>query len=128
MSSANNNIQLRPSSPPKGIGHFFLTELKARIILCHQLFPLQHTFCFHAPCYIFQSMPELTLSHHPHSGVVKLLHFPLHSGTAVVVMPRFDPIAFCTHIEKYKVTIALVVPPMLLVIARHPGQSVLLRG
>jgi non-ribosomal peptide synthetase component E (peptide arylation enzyme) len=57
-----------------------------------------------------------------------LVHFALHTGTSVVIMPRFGPDAFCAHIEKYKVTYALVVPPMLLVMARNPGQFVLHRG
>jgi hypothetical protein len=59
-------------------------------------------------------------SHFP-TGAAKLLHFPLFTGTPVVVMPRFDPVAFCAHIEKHNITAALVVPPMLLSIIRHPG-------
>jgi hypothetical protein len=55
------------------------------------------------------------------SGAAKLLHFPFFMGTPVVIMPRFDPVAFCAHIEKYKVTAALTVPPMVLTLTRHPG-------
>lgn len=36
-------------------------------------------------------------------------------------MSRFEPIQFCANIEQYKVTVALVVPPILVVLARHPG-------
>lgn len=56
------------------------------------------------------------------SGMVKLLHFPLLNGTPVVIMPRFSIDSFCTHVARYKVTIALVVPPMLLLIAKSSGM------
>lgn len=56
-------------------------------------------------------------------GAVKLLHFPLITGTPVVVMSKFDPELFCASIQKYKVTLSLVVPPMLLVLGRHPGMT-----
>ncbi|KAF9526656.1 AMP binding protein [Crepidotus variabilis] len=53
-------------------------------------------------------------------GAIKLLHFPFATGTPVYIMPRFDPVDFCAYIEKYKITAALVVPPVLVVLARHP--------
>ncbi|KIM81366.1 hypothetical protein PILCRDRAFT_821453 [Piloderma croceum F 1598] len=74
--------------------------------------------------------PPMTLGHDVFLGVLpfyhiygaaKLLHFPLFLGTPVVIMPRFDPVAFCAHIEKYKVTVALIVPPMVLNLTRHPA-------
>jgi len=48
--------------------------------------------------------------------------FPFICGTAVVVMPRFDPIEFFSNIEKYKITIAMVVPPVLVLVAKHSGR------
>ncbi|KAF8967926.1 AMP binding protein [Flammula alnicola] len=54
-------------------------------------------------------------------GAVKLLHWPLTCGAPVAVMTRFDPVQFCANVEKYKVTIALVVPPVLVVLSRHPA-------
>lgn len=45
------------------------------------------------------------------------------TGMVVVVVPRFDIEVFCAAIQKYKVTLALVVPPMLLGLARHPAVS-----
>ncbi|KAF8161247.1 AMP binding protein [Crassisporium funariophilum] len=53
-------------------------------------------------------------------GAVKLLHFPFRSGAPVAVMPRFDPEQFCANIDRYKITTALVVPPVLVLLARHP--------
>lgn len=37
-------------------------------------------------------------------------------------MQRFDPVQFCANIERYKITCSLVVPPVLVVLARHPGM------
>ncbi|GLB37767.1 putative AMP-binding enzyme C-terminal domain [Lyophyllum shimeji] len=54
-------------------------------------------------------------------GAVKLVHFPWTSGTPVVIQPRFDPEKFCAAIERYKITHALIVPPVLVVMARHPA-------
>ncbi|KZP27521.1 AMP binding protein [Athelia psychrophila] len=53
-------------------------------------------------------------------GAVKLLHFPFQCGIPVVVMPRFSVDGFCAHVARYRVTAALVVPPMLLGLAKHP--------
>jgi acyl-CoA synthetase (AMP-forming)/AMP-acid ligase II len=54
-------------------------------------------------------------------GAVKLLHFPMRRGVPVVILPRFEAVQFCTTIQKYKITDALVVPPMILFLAKHPG-------
>ncbi|KAF8653316.1 hypothetical protein AX16_004016 [Volvariella volvacea WC 439] len=54
-------------------------------------------------------------------GAVQLLHHPFTCGSAVIIQPRFDPVAFCADIEKYKIAMALIVPPVLVVLARHPA-------
>jgi len=56
-------------------------------------------------------------------GAVKLLHLPLFLGAPAVVMAGFDPDGFCAAIARYRVTVGFVVPPMLVVFARHPGRS-----
>ncbi|KAF8345975.1 AMP binding protein [Amanita rubescens] len=53
-------------------------------------------------------------------GAVKVLHFPFMCGTPVVIQQRFDPVQFCANVEKYKIAIALVVPPVLVLLSRHP--------
>ncbi|KAF8908000.1 AMP binding protein [Mucidula mucida] len=53
-------------------------------------------------------------------GSVNLLLLPLRMGFATVVQPRFDPIQYCANIEKYKVAFSLIVPPILVMLARHP--------
>lgn len=54
-------------------------------------------------------------------GAVKLLHFPFLHGIPVAIMARFDPVQFCANIERYKITHSLIVPPVLVVLNRHPG-------
>lgn len=54
-------------------------------------------------------------------GAVKLLHLPLFFGAPAVVMAGFDPDGFCAAIARYRVTVSFVVPPMLVVFARHPA-------
>lgn len=56
-------------------------------------------------------------------GAIKLLFFPLSLGTPVVIMAGFDPVRFCEAVERHRATILLVVPPMLVVLARHQGMS-----
>ena len=57
-----------------------------------------------------------------HPGLAMLLFYPFYCGFPVVVLPRFDPEQFCRSIERYKVTVAFVVPPIILVLVRHPGE------
>lgn len=42
-------------------------------------------------------------------------------ATPVVVIPRFDLTVFCGAVQRFKCTQALVVPPMLLALSRHPA-------
>ena len=58
----------------------------------------------------------------PFPGAVKLMLFPFFCGAAVIVMHRFDPIGFCSNIKKYQITFALVVPPVLVLMAKHSGR------
>lgn len=50
-----------------------------------------------------------------------LLPFMLLVGCPVVIMQQFEPDAFCRNIEKYKVSMSLIVPPVCLAILHHPG-------
>ena len=56
-------------------------------------------------------------------GAIKLLMFPLALGTPVVIIGGFDPVKFCEAVERYRASTLLVVPPMLVVLARHDGRS-----
>ncbi|KAJ7665919.1 AMP binding protein [Mycena polygramma] len=54
-------------------------------------------------------------------GVSNVLNFPLVVGCTVVIQTRFEPVQFCANIERYKIAFAFIVPPILVVLARHPA-------
>ncbi|KAF8273403.1 hypothetical protein EI94DRAFT_1776338 [Lactarius quietus] len=51
------------------------------------------------------------------------LSYPFYCGFPVVVLPKFDPEQFCRSIERYRVTVTFVVPPIILVLVHHPATS-----
>ncbi|KAJ6582984.1 AMP binding protein [Mycena vulgaris] len=53
-------------------------------------------------------------------GVSNVLN-SLSTGCPVVIQTRFEPVQFCANIAKYKVAFAFIVPPILVVLARHPA-------
>ncbi|KAK6992711.1 4-coumarate--CoA ligase-like 7 [Favolaschia claudopus] len=56
-------------------------------------------------------------------GLSQLVHFPFINGLTVAIQTRFEPDAFCANIERYKVTHSLIVPPVLVALARHPAAD-----
>lgn len=56
-------------------------------------------------------------------GMVCGMCMPLYAGGKLVIMPSFDMIKFLEIIQTYKVTRALVVPPVVLALAKHPIVS-----
>jgi acyl-CoA synthetase (AMP-forming)/AMP-acid ligase II len=54
-------------------------------------------------------------------GLNNLLFHAPYRGVPVVILPRFEPIAFLSAVSRYKATVALVVPPILLMLLHHPG-------
>ncbi|KAJ3829638.1 AMP binding protein [Lentinula raphanica] len=52
-------------------------------------------------------------------GLVKLLLFPFLVGVSTILLPQFEPLKFCQAIQRYKITVTLIVPPVLVVMARH---------
>ncbi len=53
-------------------------------------------------------------------GMVVIMNMSLAVGATIVSMPRFDPGEFLTCIQKYKVTRANLVPPILVFLGKHP--------
>ncbi|KAF8169832.1 AMP binding protein [Mycena galopus ATCC 62051] len=53
-------------------------------------------------------------------GFIMLLQVPLALGWAVIIQSQFEPSQFCAIIERYKIPLAFIVPPVLVVLARHP--------
>jgi hypothetical protein len=58
-------------------------------------------------------------------ALAQAIQLPLVLGLPVVIQPRFEPNEFCANVEKYKITHSLIVPPILVVLARHPGSCTL---
>jgi acyl-CoA synthetase (AMP-forming)/AMP-acid ligase II len=53
-------------------------------------------------------------------GMVVIMNLSLHVGATVVTMPRFDLEQFLQTMQKYGITYANVVPPIVLALAKHP--------
>ena len=58
---------------------------------------------------------------HAHTGLTQVMHYSLLVGLPIVIMPRYDPVQFCRDVEKYRISCAFVVPPILLALVHHPG-------
>jgi len=56
-------------------------------------------------------------------GLSCILHFSLYAGLKLVIMDRFDLEKFCQQVQSRKVTFAMVVPPVVLLLAKHPLVS-----
>jgi len=53
-------------------------------------------------------------------GLVVVLNMGLHMGATIVMMPRFDLEQFLGLIQKYRVTLSHIVPPIVLQLAQNP--------
>ncbi len=53
-------------------------------------------------------------------GMVVVMNLTFNQGATVVVMPRFELEQCLAALQKYRVTYAFVVPPIVLAFARHP--------
>jgi acyl-CoA synthetase (AMP-forming)/AMP-acid ligase II len=54
-------------------------------------------------------------------GMVVIMNVGLYTGAQIVVMPRFDLESFLKVMQDYGVTLAHVVPPIMLALAQHPS-------
>jgi acyl-CoA synthetase (AMP-forming)/AMP-acid ligase II len=54
-------------------------------------------------------------------GMVVIMNVGLYEGAKIVVMPRFDLELFLKTLQDYGVTLAHVVPPIMLALAQHPS-------
>jgi acyl-CoA synthetase (AMP-forming)/AMP-acid ligase II len=54
-------------------------------------------------------------------GLVVVLNMGLHLGSTIVLMPRFDLEQFLAAIQKYRVTLSHIVPPIVLKLAKDPS-------
>ncbi|KAF2876228.1 hypothetical protein BDV95DRAFT_483484 [Massariosphaeria phaeospora] len=56
-------------------------------------------------------------------GLTCLIHQSIYSGIQLVVMPKFDLEDFCRFIQDLRVDFAYVVPPVVLLLGKHPAVS-----
>ena len=54
-------------------------------------------------------------------GMGVIMNYALSKGANIVILPRFDLEAFLDAIQRYHVTYAHVVPPILVALAKHPA-------
>ena len=54
-------------------------------------------------------------------GMVVIMKLGLAGGGTVVSMPRFDMQEFLTYVQKYKLTVLPLVPPIILGMVKHPA-------
>ena len=53
-------------------------------------------------------------------GMVVIMNLALHRGATVVTLPRFDLEQCLDTLQRYRITFANVVPPIVLALAKHP--------
>ncbi|KAL4944777.1 hypothetical protein BDV06DRAFT_72571 [Aspergillus oleicola] len=53
-------------------------------------------------------------------GLTCLVHQSLYQGYELVVMAKFDLERWCQHVQDYKITFSYVVPPVVLLLGKHP--------
>ncbi|MET7698063.1 AMP-binding protein [Streptomyces sp. NPDC005485] len=56
-------------------------------------------------------------------GLTALMNAPLRQGATVVVLPRFDLDTFLAAIEKHRINLLFVAPPIVLALAKHPAVA-----
>ncbi len=54
------------------------------------------------------------------AGLTSLVHQALFSGLTTIVMPKFEIEKFCSVVQNQKITFAYIVPPVVLLLAKHP--------
>ncbi|KAL6716170.1 hypothetical protein ACLMJK_005736 [Lecanora helva] len=53
-------------------------------------------------------------------GLTSQVHQALNSGLTTIVMPKFSLENFCSLVQRHKITFAYIVPPVVLLLAKHP--------
>jgi acyl-CoA synthetase (AMP-forming)/AMP-acid ligase II len=54
-------------------------------------------------------------------GMVVIMNMGLHVGATIVTMPRFELEPFLQLLQDYRVSLAYLVPPLVLALAKHPA-------
>lgn len=56
-------------------------------------------------------------------GLTVVLHQSFYRGLKTVVMPKFEIEAWCKMVQEHRITFAYVVPPVVLLLSKHPCVS-----
>ncbi|KAL9616469.1 MAG: hypothetical protein Q9160_008664 [Pyrenula sp. 1 TL-2023] len=56
-------------------------------------------------------------------GLTCILHASVYQGMYTVILPKFSIEAFCSLVQKHRITFVFVVPPMVLLLAKHECVS-----
>jgi len=56
-------------------------------------------------------------------GLTAIVHHAFYAGLRLVFLPKFDVDGFCSTIQKYRCTFLYIVPPIALLLAKHPNVS-----
>ncbi len=56
-------------------------------------------------------------------GMTMIMNLGLRNGVTIVTMPRFDLGEWLALVERHRVTISFIVPPIALALARHPAVA-----
>ena len=54
-------------------------------------------------------------------GMVVVLLSSMHSGSKIISLPKFEGDLFLSAIERYRINVAHLVPPLVLFLAKHPS-------
>ncbi|OAX80960.1 hypothetical protein ACJ72_04698 [Emergomyces africanus] len=54
-------------------------------------------------------------------GLTCLVHKSMYTGVHMVVMSKFDIEKWCAHIQNFRITFSYVVPPVVVLLAKHPA-------
>lgn len=66
----------------------------------------------------FKTRSQLTVK--LRTGLNVLLHQTAYAGYQLVVMQKFDIEKWCSHVQNYRITFSYVVPPVILLLGKHP--------
>jgi len=66
------------------------------------------------PRALFENTTNIT------SGLTCMVHQNMYSGLTLTIMPKFDLEKFCSIVQNQKITFSYVVPPIVLLLAKHP--------
>lgn len=56
-------------------------------------------------------------------GLTVLIHNPMFTGVTSIVLAKFDIEKFCRLIQQHRITYAYIVPPMVLLLTKHPAVA-----